>query len=75
MMILDAANPVDNFTRYCNNNSIVMFVNIYASKKAIANWEYIKQQPGVTVTTNFFWLALVFFKTDQAPQHFKLRFY
>lgn len=37
-------------------------------------WVELKNHPQVRVTINLFWLGLVYFKKDQAKEHFKLKF-
>ena len=51
-------------------NSFLIFDDIYWSKGMEKAWEKIKQHPQVTVTIDLFWIGLVFFKKDQARQHF-----
>ncbi len=36
-------------------------------------WEYIKNHKSVTVTVDGFHLGFVFFRKEQAKEHFKIR--
>ncbi|MBL7882976.1 MAG: class I SAM-dependent methyltransferase, partial [Bacteroidia bacterium] len=37
-------------------------------------WEEIKRHPKVTVTIDLFFIGLVFFRKEQAKQHFIIKF-
>lgn len=67
-----------NYFKWClpkvHQSSILIFDDIYWSKGMKEAWEEIKQHPQVTVTIDLFWIGLVFFKTDQAKEHFKIKF-
>jgi predicted O-methyltransferase YrrM len=56
-----------------HNNSVLVFDDIYWSKGMTQAWNEIKQHPQVTVTVDLFFIGLVFFRKEQAKQHFKLR--
>lgn len=58
-----------------HNDSIFIFDDIYWSQGMTEAWETIKQHPEVTVTVNTFYWGLVFFRKEQAKQHFKIRIY
>ncbi len=55
-------------------NSIIIFDDIYWSKEMQQVWEEIKNHPEVTITMDLFWIGLVFFKKNQAKEHFKIKF-
>jgi predicted O-methyltransferase YrrM len=57
-----------------NENSIMIFDDIYWSKGMREAWQQIKDHPQVTVTIDLFWIGLVFFRKGQAKEHFKIRF-
>jgi predicted O-methyltransferase YrrM len=57
-----------------SSKSIMIFEGIYLSKATKEAWEAIKAHPRVTVTIDFFWIGLVFFKEDQGKEHFRIRF-
>lgn len=53
--------------------TVLIFDDIYWSEGMTKAWEEIKQHPRVNVTIDLFYLGIVFFRTEQAKQHFKLR--
>lgn len=53
---------------------MLMMTNIYQSPQAMANWQRVKQQPGITVTINFFYFGLAFCRPGQRKEDFMLRF-
>lgn len=54
--------------------SVIIFDDIYWSKGMKEAWEEIKIHPEVKVTLDLFWVGLVFFKKNQAKEHFKIWF-
>ncbi len=56
-----------------HNDSIWIFDDIYWSEEMTKAWEHIKQHPNVRVTVDCFWLGFVFFRAEQAKEHFKIR--
>ncbi|WP_299888544.1 O-methyltransferase [uncultured Lacinutrix sp.] len=56
-----------------SNNSIFIFDDIYWSKGMTEAWEVIKQHPKVTVTIDTFFWGIVFFRKEQAKEHFTIR--
>ena len=56
-----------------HNNTLFIFDDIYWSKDMTEAWESIKQHPEVTVTVDTFFWGLVFFRQEQAKEHFKIR--
>ena len=67
-----------NYFNWClpkvHENSLLIFDDIYWSKGMKEAWEEIKNHPQVTVTIDLFWIGLVYFKKDQAKEHFKIKF-
>ncbi len=55
------------------NNSIFIFDDINWSKEMQEAWFLIKEHPKVTVTIDTFFWGIVFFRKEQAKQHFKIR--
>jgi len=49
------------------------FDDIHWSKEMEEAWEEIKAHPKVLITIDLFFVGLVFFRTNQPKQHFKLR--
>jgi predicted O-methyltransferase YrrM len=67
-----------NYFKWClpkvNENSLLIFDDIYWSQGMKEAWEEIKNHPEVTVTVDLFWIGLVYFKKGQVKEHFKLKF-
>lgn len=56
-----------------NNNTVLVFDDIYWSKGMTKAWEEIKQHTDVTVTVDLFFIGLVYFRREQVKEHFVLR--
>jgi len=56
-----------------NNNSFFIFNDIYGSSETIKNWSSIKNHPKVKVSLDLFYFGVIFFKKEQAKEHFKIR--
>lgn len=56
-----------------NNDSVWVFDDIYWSSQMTEAWQEIKNHPEVQVTVDCFWLGFVFFRKEQAKEHFKIR--
>jgi len=67
-----------NYFNWClpkiNENSLLIFDDIYWSEGMKEAWTEIKNHPDVTLTVDLFWIGLVYFKKGQAKEHFKLKF-
>ena len=67
-----------NYFNWClskvNDNTVLIFDDIYWSKGMKEAWEEIKSNPRVSVTIDLFWIGLVYFKTDQEKEHFRIKF-
>ncbi len=57
-----------------HNDSVFVLDDIHWSRGMEAAWETVKRHPRVTVTIDLYDLGLVFFRKEQAPQHFRLRY-
>ena len=57
-----------------NENTLLIFDDIYWSKGMKEAWQVIKAAPTVTVTVDLFWIGLVYFKKGQVKEHFVIRF-
>ena len=55
------------------NDTVFIFDDIYWSKGMTEAWETIKQHPKVTVTIDTFFWGIVFFRQEQAKEHFTIR--
>ena len=58
---------------HTHSTSIMILDDIYWSKGMQRAWEYIKDHKEVRVTVDTFYWGLVFFRKEQAPQHFTIR--
>lgn len=56
-----------------HNDSVFIFDDIYWSKGMTEAWEEIKAHPRVTVSIDSFFWGIVFFRKEQAKEHFTLR--
>ncbi|MBP6041371.1 MAG: class I SAM-dependent methyltransferase, partial [Flavobacterium sp.] len=55
------------------NDSFWILENIHLNRAAEAFWSNLKTNPKVTVTIDTFHIGLVFFRKEQAEEHFILR--
>jgi len=55
------------------NDSLFIFDDIYWSKDMTDAWNMIKQHPKVTVTIDTYNFGFVFFRQEQAKEHFTIR--
>jgi predicted O-methyltransferase YrrM len=67
-----------NYFKEClkhkNTQSVFIFDDIYWSTEMKEAWEEIKNNEEVTLTIDLFEMGIVFFRTEQAKQHFVIRF-
>ncbi|AJR03782.1 O-methyltransferase [Siansivirga zeaxanthinifaciens] len=56
-----------------HNDTVFIFDDIHWSKDMTDAWETIKQHPKVTVTIDTFYWGFVFFRKEQAKEHFVIR--
>ncbi len=66
-------NYFENLLQTAHNDSVFIFDDIYWSQGMTEAWEIIKQHPKVTVTIDTFFCGFVFFRTEQAQEHFTIR--
>jgi predicted O-methyltransferase YrrM len=59
---------------YLHTQSILVFDDIYWNEEMRNAWAFIKNHTSVTVTIDIFALGLVFFRPEQAKEHFKIRY-
>jgi predicted O-methyltransferase YrrM len=57
-----------------NEDTLLIFDDIYWSEGMKSAWAQIKAHPEVTVTIDLFWIGLVYFRKGQAKEHFKIKF-
>lgn len=66
-------NYFNQFLAKVHNGSVLVFDDIYWSRGMTRAWEEIKAHPEVRVTVDLFFIGLVFFRKEQAVEHFRLR--
>jgi predicted O-methyltransferase YrrM len=65
----------ENLLDKVNDQSILIFDDIYWSSEMEKAWSEIKNHAAVTLTIDLFYLGIVFFrKENKQQQHFKIRF-
>lgn len=63
----------ENCLKTINNTTFWIFDDIYWSSEMKDAWSEIKKHPKVTVTVDVFHFGIVFFRNEQAKEHFKIR--
>ncbi len=58
---------------YFHNDSILLVEGIHNSKKKTKQWEKLKNLPEVSVSIDLFHCGMLFFRKEQAKEHFKIR--
>ena len=66
-------NYFETLLKTAHNDSVFIFDDIYWSKGMTEAWQTIKQHPEVTVTIDTFFWGIVFFRKEQAKEHFTIR--
>jgi predicted O-methyltransferase YrrM len=56
-----------------HNDSFFIFDDIYWTAEMQEAWSVIKKHPKVQVTVDLFYFGIIFFRKEQAKEHFKLR--
>jgi hypothetical protein len=69
----DVVSSLESVLQNTGNNTICIIDNIHTSPQLQEVWESIKAHPGVKVTVDVYHLGLVFFRQEQARQHFIIR--
>jgi len=59
--------------QHIHNDSVFIFDDIYWSKGMQEAWQYIIQDPKVSVSIDTFYWGIVFFRKEQAKEHFTIR--
>lgn len=60
-------------TKMTHNDTVVILDDIHWSQGMTEAWKSIQEHPMVTVTIDTFFWGFVFFRTEQAKEHFKIR--
>lgn len=73
-----AKEPTLEYFEHClskaHSDTVFVFDDIHWSRGMEQAWEAIKAHPRVTVTIDLFNMGLVFLRTEQAKEHFTLRY-
>lgn len=56
-----------------HNDTLLLIAGIYRSKRHTAYWNMLKKKQHVRVTIDLFHCGMVFFRREQAKEHFKIR--
>lgn len=56
-----------------HNNSFFIFNDMYGNKEATAAWSSLKNHSKVSVSVDLFYFGIIFFRREQAKEHFKIR--
>ncbi len=56
-----------------HNNTLLLIEEIHRNATNLCLWEKIKSHQNVTVTVDMFYCGAVFFRKEQAEEHFKIR--
>lgn len=67
-------NYFEQCLKRAHNESVFVFDDIHWSDEMEEAWEYIKQHKEVTCTIDLFFMGLVFFRKEQAKEHFVIRY-
>ena len=59
--------------KIAHNNTMFLLDDIYESAENEAIWKAVKNHKNVTVTVDMFYCGAVFFRKEQAKEHFKIR--
>lgn len=59
---------------HVSSGSVLVFDDIHWSRGMEEAWETVKSHPRVTVTVDLYDMGLVFFREQQATQHFRIRY-
>lgn len=64
----------EQILRFAHNGSVFVFDDIHWSRGMEQAWEVVKEHPQVTVSIDLYDVGLVFLRTEQAKEHFTLRY-
>ncbi|RFN60025.1 O-methyltransferase [Marixanthomonas ophiurae] len=80
LVFIDGNHNKENTLKYfkwllnhINNDSVLIFDDIYWNKEMTEAWQEILKHPKVTVSVDTFQWGLVFFRKEQRKQHFSIR--
>ena len=64
---------IEKIVNHIHNDTILVIDNIYQSATNYMQWEILKNNPFVTISIDTFTLGFLFFRKEQAKQHFIIR--
>ncbi len=76
LIYLDALqhqSDIASLSSVIHNDSVLIFNSIHRSEASATVWKKIKNDPAVKVTIDTFGLGFVFFRKEQATEHFMIR--
>lgn len=59
---------------YAGNDTLFVFDDIHWSEEMEKAWDHVRSHPRVTLSIDLFQLGLLFFRKENTPQHFILRY-
>lgn len=62
-----------SFEKRFHNDSLLLVDDIHKNNTHLSIWEKLKNHPRVTVTVDLYYCGAVFFRQEQAREHFKIR--
>lgn len=65
---------VDELASYQHQFRYIVIEQIHASAKESARWAALQRDDRFVVTVDMFFFGLLFYRTEQPKQHFKLRY-
>jgi len=66
-------NILNSILKKTHNNSLLLINSIRHTPENFELWKHIKEHPKVTVTIDSYSLGFLFFRTEQAKEHFTIR--
>ena len=61
------------YTNKIHNDSMIILGNIHKNKSATFIWDHLRNNEMVTVSIDLFYCGVLFFRKEQAKEHFKIR--
>ena len=59
--------------KHVHNDSLLLLEDIYKNKERTQHWNEIKNGNQVSVSLDLYYCGILFFRKEQAKQHFKIR--
>ena len=56
-----------------HNDSLLLVEGIHRDQNHLSVWEKLKKHPKTTVTVDLYYFGAIFFRQEQAKEHFKIR--